>query len=395
MKSTLRNICMLLIVTITMASCLNSSNDTETTLYNDAVITSFTLGTLKRTVHTTVTGDSTLTDGTTVTVQRDSTYTQTVTGSNYKFNIDQMAGTIYNTDSLPTGTDVAHVICTVTSLNSGVIVLQDIDSDTLRYYSSTDSIDFTKPRRFVVYSTDGTSWRPYIVSVNAHQEEANGFKWQLTDSSWAPDPSTVVLPDSIRMLIGAATTEQYALSTDSLLMVSYDGGEHWQADLLDDSAELLPTDDIAMVSYPMNLADKTDYVLMAGRREVTINGTKTWQSRVWRKIVDYSSNALAGRWAYMDTADDNPLTLPALEQLQMVKYDDGVLAIGKPYTQIYQSRDNGITWKNNPVYQLPSGFDASATSVKLVVDADNFLWLYCEGTGQVWRGRLNKLGWDQ
>ena len=29
------------------------------------------------------------------------------------------------------------------------------------------------------------------------------------------------------------------------------------------------------------------------------------------------------------------------------------------------------------------------------VDDDNYLWLICEGTGQVWRGRVNKLGWEE
>ena len=386
---TLKNICLWLAAVGMMASCLSSSDDNSSTLYNDAAITSFSLGTLKRTVTT-----------------ADTTYTTTVTGSSYKFNISQVAEWdeslgravrhIYNTDSLPTGTDVTRVVCTVASRNSGIVVVQDADSDTLRYYSSTDSLDFTKPRSFLVYSTDGTNSQEYLVKLNVHQEEANGFDWQLMATDWTPATPTTVLPDTIRQLLGGCTTEQYALSADSLLKVSRDGGLTWVTDLLDDTAELLPTDDVTLVSYPMALSDSTDYVLMAGRREVTAtDGTKSWQSRVWRKIVDIRKQAVAGRWAYMEPTADNPLTLPALETLQLVKYDDGVLAIGKPYTQIYQSRDNGITWKNNPIYQLPADFDATATAVTMTVDGDNFVWLYCEGTGQVWRGRLNRLGWEQ
>jgi len=30
----------------------------------------------------------------------------------------------------------------------------------------------------------------------------------------------------------------------------------------------------------------------------------------------------------------------------------------------------------------------------MAVDDDDNLWLFCGGTGQVWRGRLNKLGWQ-
>jgi hypothetical protein len=86
----------------------------------------------------------------------------------------------------------------------------------------------------------------------------------------------------------------------------------------------------------------------------------------------------------------------------MVKYDDGILAFGgegiggcneQAYSMMYQSRDNGITWKYNPWYVFPDEFDSHATKVTATVDVANFLWLYCEGSGQVWRGRLNKLGW--
>ena len=42
---------------------------------------------------------------------------------------------------------------------------------------------------------------------------------------------------------------------------------------------------------------------------------------------------------------------------------------------------------------MPEGFDQSATSVTASVDDDQNIWLYCEGTGQVWRGHLSNLGW--
>ena len=29
----------------------------------------------------------------------------------------------------------------------------------------------------------------------------------------------------------------------------------------------------------------------------------------------------------------------------------------------------------------------------MATDDDNFIWVVCGGTGQVWRGRLNRMGW--
>ena len=106
----------------------------------------------------------------------------------------------------------------------------------------------------------------------------------------------------------------------------------------------------------------------------------------------------------MEHTDNSQMILPRLQNLAMVYYDSALLALGgagiggamqTPWAEFYQSRDNGITWKYNKYYQLPSGFDYSATKVIMTVDNDKYLWLFCEGTGQVWRGRVNKLGWNE
>lgn len=381
----IKTICILLSTMAMMASCLSSS-DSETTLYDDAAITSFTLGTLNRYVTTTSdSGEETVTKS-------------TLTGSNYRFHIDQVTHEIYNTDSLPVGTDVAHVLVTLTSKNNGTVLIRDEEDENLvSYYSSSDSIDFTNPRKFVVYASDGQGYSEYTVQVNVHQEEAGVFTWQQVSDSWVPTPAEPQsLPAGIKQLIGGNKTEQYALSDDNLLMVSYDQGETWQNDQLDEDASLLPTNDIAFINYPMAMATNTDYSLIAGRcqvDDVDESGApvKVWREVIWRKIVDYDEYAPKGRWAYMES--NGGFALPATENLTLLKYDDGVLAFGKPYTKIYQSRDNGITWKQNTRYQMPEGFDQSATSVTASVDDDQNIWLYCEGTGQVWRGHLSNLGW--
>ena len=41
---------------------------------------------------------------------RDSTYAKITPGVKYQFNIDQERGLVYNTDSLPVGTDITRVV---------------------------------------------------------------------------------------------------------------------------------------------------------------------------------------------------------------------------------------------------------------------------------------------
>lgn len=179
------------------------------------------------------------------------------------------------------------------------------------------------------------------------------------------------------------------MTADNKLMVSRDGGHQWQADAIDASESLLPTAPVATTCYPMNMADSTDYVVMAG------NSTANAKAAVvWRKIAEYNYHSEPGQWVYME-ADGNRYELPQLDNLTLVPYDDGVLAIGTVngnFTYIYQSRDNGITWKKNKYYQLPNDFDTSTTRYAATSDGVN-IWLFGGVNGEVWRGRLNKLAW--
>ena len=93
-----------------------------------------------------------------------------------------------------------------------------------------------------------------------------------------------------------------------------------------------------------------------------------------------------------------------MQDISLWRYDGAILALGgagiggstvSAYSKLYQSRDNGITWKENATYVMPTDFDSSATAVTVAVDEQNYIWLFAAGTGQVWRGRLNRLGWDE
>lgn len=424
----IKTIFMLLVVAIGVTSCLNSSSS-EATLYGEAAITSFNLGNVTRYVHKTING-------------KDSLVKTTLSATTYKFTIDQIQHQIYNTDSLPIGTDVSRALCVIGSRNNSTVFFVDkTDENILRPYSSLDSVDFSTPRKLEVWSSDMKGHTDYTVKVNVHGQDGSLFVWQKMPVSevlaqlkdveahyWAGtmylegrmgdmtqiyrvddkglvmlDEETTgkLLPPGMKRWIGSTSQEVYGLSDDNDLMVSQDGGVTWESDILDDDRHLLPVQDIAFVSYPLYYATNTEYALLVGNRSVgDFPDDKT--AMVWRKIVDNDEYTPEGFWSYLEPAGD--MALPRMAHMSLVAYDDGILAIGgedisegvfsAPYAQFYQSRDDGITWKYNQSYQLPDGFDESATSVGMAVDDDDYLWLFCGGTGQVWRGRLNKLGWQ-
>lgn len=86
------NIFALVMVLLTgcMVTSCNSSEDVSEELSNDCVITSATLGTLKRIVNDTT--------------------TYSVTGGAYHLYIDQLKSRVFNPDSLPVGTCVDKLV---------------------------------------------------------------------------------------------------------------------------------------------------------------------------------------------------------------------------------------------------------------------------------------------
>ena len=468
-----------------LAACSKMS-DSEVTLYDDAAITSFTLGTVNRYV-----------DG----------YKSTIKGSEYRFNIDQNSHTIYNADSLPKGSDVAHIVCGVTTYNNSMAYVVSKDGTYMNYHSSADSLDFTTPRTFRVFSSNGSGYTDYTVKVNVHKEDPDSFVWKkmadipvmndlcaikfndriyvfgneggttkayttedgsawtavtlpaMADAdtwqntvatidslyimggtkiyrthdlvTWDEDKSIVLDGTKIDQLIGASDQEIYGISNNGMLMTKYRGnldmGSWIPADFESDfNTEDLPTEDFTFTYYPMAYADSTDYVVMAGTKQTD----GVWHGHTWRRIVDYSEQgilselkklieeAMSGsetvssswirQWTYIDRSSNRLYELPALHDLQVIYYGGELLAFGgrsydnfiEPLTAFWRSRDNGITWKQDVEYSMPpidgtTKFNNAATSFSTVVDDAENIWIVCAGTGEVWRGRLNKVAWDQ
>ncbi len=156
----------LITATLSLSSCL-SSDETTVEYTHDTAITAFSLGSLDRYTKTKA--------------GKDTLLKANVTGSDYKFYIDQAQRLIYNVDSLPAGTRTTAVLATITSKNSSPVILmhakQTENLDSAAYYSSSDSINFSVPRLIRVYSSDYSAYAEYQVTVNVHKELPYEFKW--------------------------------------------------------------------------------------------------------------------------------------------------------------------------------------------------------------------------
>src|SRR5574344_1109513 len=261
--------------------------------------------------------------------------------------------------------------------------------------SQTDGTAWSKLSKNIIMDT--AAYRNIVIKSNVFYAKSNGNILSSTDAqTW-----TTVGATDVDRLVAASTTELYSIKGNKL-QHSLDNGANWKQETLDDDSMLLPTQDFAYYTMPLSSNDSTDRVMLIGNRSTSKYSSDT-TAVVWNKIVEYASGSNAGNWIFYNKATDNrSIYAPRLTNLTMIPYDDGVLAFGgdglgsskaKAFSQFYQSRDNGITWKNNHLYSFPVGFSSSKTSFAAVVDANKCLWIICGESGQIWRGRLNRLGW--
>lgn len=153
---------------LTAVAC-NSKSDSDIN-YNyddDTAITAFTLGTVAQKVHTTGSQG------------QDSVYTVNITGSNYKFFIDQQKRLIWNPDSLPYGCDATKILATISAMNGASIRIINLDdANAYKVYSSTDSIDFSQDRKLRVVAQSGRSHRDYTVRVGVRKVKEGTLAWE-------------------------------------------------------------------------------------------------------------------------------------------------------------------------------------------------------------------------
>ncbi len=209
MKKSLILLYSLVCTLIIFSSC---SDDEKTVLSNDCYMSSFSLGNIKRLVHITTAAGT------------DSSYYATYNGSYYTMVIDQRNNTICNIDSLPVESKTNAIL--VTAESSGTIIYRYTNESGENWlsYSSSDSIDFTRPLIFRVVSADGNATRDYTVKLNVHQQDGETFTWNemKNDAEWNS-------ANQIKSIIWNEKVYVYALYNTQTKLYSSDltDGKNW------------------------------------------------------------------------------------------------------------------------------------------------------------------------
>ena len=361
MKKKLYTIAVLLALAIGVSSCLGSSEESEVTVYDDTAIGTFSLLAVNRYVHTTSKSGG------------DSVYLSKLTVSLYPFTIDQYQRKIYNTDSLPADCDLKHILVTATATSySGVIGIKSATSDSLVYYSNADSIDFSTVREFRVYNNVASKYRAYQVQVNVKKQDSSKMVWKQM-------PAGTVMPTTPM----AGWDFKVYLSGDGFL-ASQDNWATSFEETFDEDTRLLP--------YPAS-ASFACWKLDNGLTYGLLVGSSDAQDKyavVWRKVID-NDNPTSSSWVYIPIEANNRYALPKLDRnssYYLLPYTKGSVLAIDVNGNIYQSRDQGITWMTSSDLQSPT-----SRVLKASTDGNGGIWLWTKESdddsdpGVIWYGK--------
>lgn len=455
MKHRILNVLFLLTTAFVLSSCLGSSDDNTYTYYEDAAITAFNLGTMNLYVDN---GDGTTTKKTytgstykfyidqengliynpdslpygtdaehvvmTITAMNsgvvfwktidEDDYTYYISSDSVDVSVDRQlrvlsqSGNHYRDYTLkvnvhkedgdlfawktPQDTDEEGNVIG----NADLSALQGMKALALNGEMFVFGTDGTKT---VIYSTnqnDGKTWTERTPSIVLSAEAYKGVITNKNQFYVIDGENLLSSPDAIswqvvkeaiglKQLIAATPAYIYGISADGKIMVSSNDGKDWSADEVEEgNDDKLP----AMTEGFVYTTLKTN----SDMGQVTVFGKDASDKTViWLKTTD-DEDASAYPWSLIEAGSQTP----QLTSISVFGYGDNIMMLGLKdgtATNFLVSKDSGLNWAADTTYKLP--VELATEVFTATVDEKNFIWLINGEGGQVWRGRLNRLGWEK
>ena len=319
---------------------MSDSSSSNVERDNNCAIKQMTLGTLSRQINSkTSAGD-------------DTTYTINIAGSAYAMYIDQINQEIYNQDSLPINTNLQRIIFSSITSDGTVFYQNNNGKDTL--YAKSDTIDFTSPRYFTCYSTDGSQSRKYRVTINVHNSQPEDFTWKaIVNGEQAFNGVTAQ-----KMFVSDSRITIVAIKngTPTTLQSSTDSPSEWKATTITGLANFIPANTY-MFGTTMCYADN-------GQLKTSADGI-TWQTQTTNISIDRlfatspeKAYALSDGKIYLSEDLKQWTEDPANDDLSLFPVDE--------ITSTY----NDMTFNNNFYYIIVCGKNAGGDKIvwKKIVD---------------------------
>ena len=226
--------------------------------------------------------------------------------------------------------------------------------------------------------------RFYILADNQLYTSANALNWTKVETEQA---ISRLLANASKKLIAADTENHYIESEDGILW-----NRHGML------PEGFPKAQTSFASYALDTnEDISRIVLLECNEEKTDTLTTAWMmldtDNEWTDLICESKNYIC----------------PRLENAAMIHYNNMLYTFGGPgqrnitfpaFSRFFQSADNGISWKTigeNMIFPetFEELYESAHGDYSYIVDDNHFIWIMWGTIGEVWRGRINKLGFER
>ncbi len=167
---------------------------------------------------------------------------------------------------------------------------------------------------------------------------------------------------------GAAVTEERFCTTD---------GTTWVV------GDTVPQD------FPQNNISATVYKNVIGIENLVVVGNKKYTSE---------NDTTTVPWAYMEGQEwvalstESSKACPKFEDPSIIYYGDSFYIFGNSFTAFYNSVA-GLVWNEiEEEFLFPEEIRGKESDYSMVVDDQNRIWIMRDTPNEVWRGKLNRLG---
>ncbi|MBQ2858162.1 MAG: hypothetical protein IJE78_13790 [Bacteroidaceae bacterium] len=294
--------------------------------------------------------------------------------SNFASNIEKQKAVYLNNYIYVFAIQEGQAVVTKTSTANGSIWSEPIRIDTPSEADITSAMAwgnqlYILANHELYTSQDGFVWNKIETTTNIQQLIAN------------------VSSDNTQRMIGVDTDNHYIASQD---------GSNWEQH--GEMPTGFPTNNLSYVSYALETNKDIHRIIVMGDNESASDSTVV----VWTQLdsEDYWTDLISS---------ENSHACPKLENMSMIRYNNQLYVFGgsgqnnesiKPFSTMYVSKDNGIAWQTAPEkIAFPEEFQAkyeeSDGNYSCIVDENQSIWMMWSQSGEVWKGRINRLGFEK
>jgi hypothetical protein len=277
--------------------------------------------------------------------------------------------------------------------NNSIYVFAENGTSVLMTKAKTDNgSEWSEPIQIGISAdySSAMAWggQLYILAQNELYTSTDGLEWKKvnTEQRFSQLLASIDSQHNHKM-VGIDTENSYIESEDGLVWNCHGS-----------IPSNFPMDQFASTSFALDTNDKLERIVLIGDNKITTDTTNI----VWTQLN------MDNEWVEL-TIENNKYACPKLENSGIIHYNNTLYIFGgagqyngtvEAFSKFYASVDDGICWKEvTKNFMFPEIFstlyEQANGNYSYIVDDQHFIWIMWSQTGEVWRGRVNKLGFEK